>query len=79
MFELLCSPNTSGFISTSSLSLLFLSNSNLSVSCRQACAVGLRNASYWSGLTLPFMFKLPDSAPCCWRHLHDGMIGFCSP
>lgn len=79
MFELLCSPNTSGFISTSLVSSLFLSSSNLSVSCRQACAVSLRSAYYFSGLTLLFMFKLPELAPRCRRHLPDGMPDFCSP
>ncbi len=68
MFELRGSPNTGGFIPTSLVSLMFRSGSNLSVSCRQACAVSLRNAAYWSvvweGLTLPFMLKLPEAAPC---------------
>ena len=68
MFELLCSPNTGSSIPTSLVSLMFRSSSNVSVSGGQACAVSLRNAAYWSvvweGLTLPFMLKLPEAAPC---------------
>lgn len=78
MFEHLGSPNTGGFILTSLVSLLFLSSSNLSVSCRHACAVSLRNAASWSvvwdGLVLPFILKLPEAAPRCWLHLHDGRM-----
>src|SRR5262245_46065307 len=47
MFELLHSPNTGGFIPASPVSLLFLLNPNLSVPCRQACALSLRNAASW--------------------------------
>lgn len=83
MFEVLCSQNTGGFIPTSLVSLLFLSSSNLGVSCRQACKVSLRNAAYWivvwEGLTVTFTLKLPEAAPCCELYLHDGMTDSCSP
>jgi hypothetical protein len=83
MFELLRSPNTGGFIPTSPVSLLFLPNPNLSVSCRQACALSLRNAAswrfIWDGLMLPFTLKLPQAAPLCRLHLYDGMADPCLP
>lgn len=83
MFELLRSPNTGGFIPASSASLLFLLNPNLSVSCRQACALSLHSATswrfIWDGLMLPFTLKLPQAAPRCRLHLYDGMPHPCLP
>ena len=83
MFELLRSPNTGGFIPASSASLLFFFNPNLSVSCRQACALSLRSATswrfIWDGLMLPFTLKLPQAAPRCRLPLDDGMPHPCLP
>jgi hypothetical protein len=82
MFELFRSPNIVGFITASPVSLLFLPSSNQRVSCRQACAVSLRNAAsrrvIWDGLTLPFTLKLPQAALRFRLHLHDGMPDCCS-
>jgi len=83
MFELLHSPSTGGSIPASSVSLLFLPHPNLSVSCRQACALSLRSAAswrfVWDGLMLPVTLKLPQAAPRCRLHWYDGMSDPCWP
>ena len=83
MFELLRSPNTGDFIPASPVSLLFLPNPNLNVSCRQACALSLRNAAswrfIWDGLMLPFTSKRPQAAPRYWLHLYKRVPDSCFP